>query len=172
MSYMKKNINFGLLALLLAMIMVFIGFTLYYQQTFNNLALNYTTKLSQLEKVTKDLSKHKAVLTETKYELNKTELDVEAISTDYADLRNERDELSAELSDTKNTLDRRNSDLAKERRVIRDMNSTIKAKEAEVNKWKGLYESSVSELNECQDDLEDCDDDLDDCEDDLAACES
>ncbi|MCK5024968.1 MAG: hypothetical protein KAS15_00140, partial [Nanoarchaeota archaeon] len=69
MAYIKRNVNFGLLALLLGMIMVFIGFTLYYQQTFNTLAVNYTTKLSQLEKVTQDLSKHKAILTHTKSEL-------------------------------------------------------------------------------------------------------
>lgn len=170
MGYMKRNLNFGLLALVLGMIMVFIGFTLYYQQTFNNLALNYTTKLSQLEKVTQDLSKHKAVLTETKYELNKTTEDVEAISFDYEEMVQEKGRVQGELDSTTSKLNTKITELSDEKKLVRDLNIVIKAKETEITKYKNLYEDAEDKYNECKDDLEDCDDNLDDCRSDLAAC--
>ncbi|MCK5630736.1 MAG: hypothetical protein KAI26_09005 [Nanoarchaeota archaeon] len=167
MAYIKRNVNFGLLALLLGMIMVFIGFTLYYQQTFNTLAVNYTTKLSQLEKVTQDLSKHKAILTHTKSELTQTEIDVDAISKEYEDLEEAKRILKGELDTTKNNLNTKISELSSEKRLTRELNDTIKAKEADIKKWKDLYDAEVVEHNRCETRLDDCDDDLDACE---AAC--
>lgn len=167
MAYIKRNVNFGLLALLLGMIMVFIGFTLYYQQTFNTLAVNYTTKLSQLEKVTQDLSKHKAILTHTKSELTQTEIDVDAISKEYEDLEEAKRILQGELDTTKNNLNTKISELSSEKRLTRELNDTIKAKEAEIAQCEMLYDAEVVEHNRCETRLDDCDDDLDACE---AAC--
>ncbi len=164
MSYMKKNLNFGLLALVLGMIMVFIGFTLYYQQTFNNLAANYTTKLSQLEKVTQDLSKHKTVLTETKYELNRTTQDVEAIVIDYQELEKDMDRVQDKLDDTTAKLNTKISELISEKKIAYELNETIKLKEKDIAKYKSLYEDAQDDYNECRSDLDDCEDDLNNCE--------
>ena len=168
MGYMKRNINFGLLALLLGMIMVFIGFTLYYQQTFNTLASNYTTKLSQLEKVTQELSKHKSILTVTKTELNQTEIDVAAISVDYEELVDAKTAVEGELATTEANLNTKISELNAEKKLTRELNTEITAKEADILKWKGLYNAEVVESQEWEDKFNACDNDLDDCEDDLA----
>ena len=167
MAYIKRNVNFGLLALLLGMIMVFIGFTLYYQQTFNTLAVNYTTKLSQLEKVTQDLSKHKAILTHTKSELNQTEIDVEAISKEYEDLEEAKRILQDDLDTTKNNLDTKTSELSAEKKLTRELNTAIVQKEADIKLWKDLYDVTEAKYDNCKSDLRECRDDLDDCE---AAC--
>ena len=161
MVYMKKNINFGLLALLLGMIMVFIGFTLYYQQTFNTLASNYTTKLSQLEKVTQELSKHKSILTVTKTELNQTEIDVAALSIDYEELVEAKKSVEDELVTTKSNLNTRTSELSTEKKLTRELNVVIVEKEADINLWKGLYEDAEAKYQVCDDDLDDCEDELD-----------
>ncbi|MEA3514099.1 MAG: hypothetical protein U9R34_01335 [Nanoarchaeota archaeon] len=164
MAYIKRNVNFGLLALLLGMIMVFIGFTLYYQQTFNTLAVNYTTKLSQLEKVTQDLSKHKTILTHTKSELTQTEIDVDAISKEYEDLEEAKRILQGELDTTTNNLNTKISELSSEKRLTRELNDTIKEKEAEVAQCELLYNAEKAEHNECESELDDCEDDLDTCQ--------
>ena len=155
MGYMKKNINFGLLALLLGMIMVFIGFTLYYQQTFNTLASNYTTKLSQLEKVTQELSKHKSILTVTKTELNQTEIDVAALSVDYEELVEAKAVVEGELATTKINLNTKISELSVEKKLTRELNTEIVAKNVEVLRWKGLYDDEVVEHQECEEELDD-----------------
>ena len=164
MAYIKRNVNFGLLALLLGMIMVFIGFTLYYQQTFNTLAVNYTTKLSQLEKVTQDLSKHKAILTHTKSELNQTEIDVEAISKEYEDLEEAKRILQGDLDTTKNNLDTKTSELSAEKKLTRELNTAIVQKEADIKLWKDLYDVAEAKYDNCKSDLRKCRDDLDVCE--------
>ncbi|MCK5025044.1 MAG: hypothetical protein KAS15_00525, partial [Nanoarchaeota archaeon] len=75
--------------------------------------------------------------------------------------------LKGELDTTKNNLNTKISELSSEKRLTRELNDTIKAKEADIKKWKDLYDAEVVEHNRCETRLDDCDDDLDACE---AAC--
>ena len=41
MSFMKKDVNLGLLVLIVASIVLFAGFSVYYQSTFRDISMDY-----------------------------------------------------------------------------------------------------------------------------------
>ncbi|MBU3896298.1 hypothetical protein KKG36_03245, partial [Patescibacteria group bacterium] len=84
---MKKDVNFGLLVLIIASIILFSGFSVYYQTTFKDVSLEYKEKLEQLSKVTTELSTQKQALNET-YSLRiKAEQDKKTLDSRYNEVR-------------------------------------------------------------------------------------
>ena len=61
MAFMKKDVNLGLLVLIIVSIILFSGFTVYYQTAFRDISLEYETKLGQLNDVTKQLTESFAI---------------------------------------------------------------------------------------------------------------
>jgi len=55
MGVMKRDVNLGLLLLIVAALIMFSGFTVYYQTTFKNVSRSYETKLNELESISKEL---------------------------------------------------------------------------------------------------------------------
>lgn len=118
MAVMRRDINIGLLFLIVATLIVFAGFTVYYQTTFKNVSNEYKTKLTELEKVSSDLESKKKELTETSQTLQLKESNEQALSSQYTDLKGEKDQLEkdkatlqielaaklSELVDTQNAL--------------------------------------------------------------------
>ena len=47
MAFMKRNVNLGLLVLIVASLILFTGFAVYYQTTFKGITEEYNTKLGQ-----------------------------------------------------------------------------------------------------------------------------
>jgi len=134
MAFMKKDVNLGLLLLIVAAILTFSGFTVYYQTSFKNLSKTYTNQLQELGKVTKDLEAKRGQLNETSVQLQLKQQKEEDLSKKFVDTKSERDQLeddknkltaelvntksqlaaaSAELTSTKNTLSQTLADLAK-----------------------------------------------------------
>src|SRR3989338_7709815 len=134
MAFMKKDVNLGLLLLIVAAILTFSGFTVYYQTSFKNLSKTYTNQLQELGKVTKDLEAKRGQLNETSVQLQLKQQKEEDLSKKFVDPKSERDQLeddknkltaelvntksqlaaaSAELTSTKNTLSQTLADLAK-----------------------------------------------------------
>ena len=69
MAVMKKDVNLGLLLLIVAALIMFSGFTVYYQTTFKNVSESFEIKLKELEKVEKDLESKRGQLNETSTQL-------------------------------------------------------------------------------------------------------
>src|SRR3989338_6230077 len=93
MAFMRRDVNIGLLILIIVAAIVFSGFSVYYQTTFQNVSLEYKNKLEQLSKVSTELTKQKEELNTT-YSLRvKAEQDRETLDTRYNEVRGENDQL-------------------------------------------------------------------------------
>ena len=69
MSVMKRDVNLGLLLLIVAALLMFSGFTVYYQTTFKKVSENYDAKLNELQKVSNELESKRSQLNETSLQL-------------------------------------------------------------------------------------------------------
>ncbi|MDP6265645.1 MAG: hypothetical protein QF584_02645, partial [Candidatus Woesearchaeota archaeon] len=65
MSFMKRDVNLGLLILIIVSIVLFSGFSVYYETSFKDVSLEYQEKLEQLSQVTKELVTKRQELNET-----------------------------------------------------------------------------------------------------------
>ena len=111
MAVMKRDVNLGLLLLIIAAILMFSGFTVYYQTTFKNLSKTYQNQLNDLGKVTKDLEAKGGALNETSVQLQLKQQKEESLSKKYVDTESQRSQLETdkkklevELASTKTTL--------------------------------------------------------------------
>ena len=69
MGIMKRDVNIGLLLLIVAAVIMFSGFTVYYQTTFKNVSKSFEIKLKELDTVTKELESKRGQLNETNVQL-------------------------------------------------------------------------------------------------------
>src|SRR3990167_363378 len=111
MAFMKKDVNMTLLLLIVAAVLLFAGFSVYYQSSFRDISLDYKTKLEQLQQVSKDLTTQKKELNETYALRVKAEQDKKALDQGYKSVSDENDQLKtdnsnlqSEVSSTKNEL--------------------------------------------------------------------
>src|SRR3989339_845138 len=104
MAFMKKDVNLGLLVLIIAAIIVFSGFTVYYQTSFRDISLDYKTKLEQLQQVTKDLTTQKKELNETYSLRQKAGQDRKALDSSYREVSDENDQLKNDNSNLRSEL--------------------------------------------------------------------
>ena len=71
MAIMKRDVNFGLFILIIATLIVFAGFSTYYQKSFKNITSDYEAKLAELNEITTTLETKKAELASTSEEREK-----------------------------------------------------------------------------------------------------
>mgnify|MGYP001596750879 FL=1 len=108
---MKRDVNLGLLLLIVAALLMFSGFTVYYQTTFKNVSKSFEIKIKELEVITNELEAKRGALNETSIQLQLKKQKEEDLSTKFTDVRSERDKLDAdkkklelELASTKTNL--------------------------------------------------------------------
>ena len=70
MSIMRRDVNLGLLLLIVAALLMFSGFTVYYQTTFKNLSKTYETQIRPLTLSQKTLSQKEPSLMKPVYSLS------------------------------------------------------------------------------------------------------
>ena len=111
MAVMKKDVNLGLLLLIVAALLMFSGFTVYYQTTFKNISKSYEIKLKELETVSRELGAKRGELNETSVQLQLRKQKEEDLSRKFVDTKSERDQfesdknkLTADLTSTKSEL--------------------------------------------------------------------
>lgn len=152
MTFMKKDVNLGLMVLIVASIILFSGFSVYYQTTFKDVSIEYRTKLDQLSQVTNELSSKRQELNET-YSLRvKAEEDRKVLDERYKDASNENYNLRAdntnlrsEVSSTKSQLAEKSAKLAATENLLAQTQSSLSS-----------ANSKISSLNSKLDDV--CDD--------------
>src|SRR3989344_9653050 len=96
MAFMKRDVNIGLLILIIAAVIVFSSFSVYYQSTFKNVSLDYLNKLEQLNRVTSELSKQKQELNQTYSLRTKAEEDKKTLDVKYTEVRDENEQPSSD----------------------------------------------------------------------------
>ena len=136
MAFMKRDVNIGLLILIIAAVVIFSSFSVYYQYTFKNVSLDYQNKLEQLGQVTTELSKQKQELNQT-YSLRvKAEQDKNTLDVKYTEVRDENQQLS-----------RDNTNLRLE---VTSIKSELGEKTAQLEATQNLLASTQSELSKAE----------------------
>lgn len=157
MAFMKRDVNLGLLLLIIATLLLFSGFTVYYQTNFKNVVTEYHTKLEQLKSVTTELGAEKTRLNET-YQLRvKAEKDIKALDTQYRILSDERDQLEAdknklqiELTTTKANLAEIEAKLSQTQTILSQTQASLAAANAKISNLNIEIDKLKAELSACQ----------------------
>jgi len=143
---MRKDVNLGLLLLIVAALLMFSGFTVYYQTSFKNLSTTYQNELNELDRLSKELASKRAQLNETSVQLQLKSQKEDSLSKKYVDTSTERDQfasdktkLQADLTSTKTALASAEADLKNtveklgiQQKLSQDLQSTIDTLKANV----------------------------------------
>jgi len=143
MAFMKRDVNFGLLILIIVSIVLFSVFSVYYQTTFQDVSLEYKTKLEQLSQVTSELGAKRQELNET-YSLRvRAEEDKKVLDQRYKDVSDENVKLDAdnanlasEVSSTKIQLAEKSSQLDATKTLLAQTQSSLSAANGEITALK------------------------------------
>src|SRR3989338_8805666 len=152
MAFMKKDVNVVLLLLIIESILVFSGFTVYYQTTFKDVSIEYKNKLEQLEKVTTDLSTQRQQLNETYALRVKVEQDKRALDQSYKELSDERNQLADDKSKLEDDLFATKNNLAEKGAQLQSTQNQLASTEAELGSVKAQRDSYKADLKEVCDD--------------------
>ena len=145
---MKKDVNLGLLVLIIASIILFSGFTVYYQTTFKDVSLEYQNKLEQLSMVTEDLATQKQALNET-YSLKiKAEQDKQTLDARYNEVRNENDNLKTDNTNLRLEVSSTKSQLAQKSAELDATTSLLSQVQTERDNYKSQRDRYKSDLDE------------------------
>lgn len=150
MGIMRRDVNVGLLLLIVAALLMFSGFTVYYQTSFKNVSRSYETKLQELEKVSNELESKKGQLNETSIQLQLRKQKEEDLSQKFTDVRGEKEQLESdkaklqsELSSTKTQLaatsaelSTTKSQLAAQVQLTQQLNTQVLNLKSDVDKYK------------------------------------
>lgn len=158
MKVMRRDVNFGLLLIIIATLICFSAFTVHYQKTFKNLSNNYYGKLGELDNVVTQLSLEKTRLNQTSYQLQVKEKRESELSGIYSDLRTEKEQLESTLKETQDAL-------SLESEKVRQAQEELSAIRGELTSTKSDLQNAYESINDLEDDLHNCRDDMDDlCE--------
>jgi len=148
MSFMKRDVNLGLLILIIVSIVLFSGFSVYYETSFKDVSLEYQEKLEQLSQVTKELVTKRQELNET-YSLRvKAEQDKQTLDARYNEVRGENDQLStdntnlrSEVSSVKSDLAEKSAQLDVTRNLLAQTQSQLSSAKAERDKYRSRWDT-------------------------------
>ncbi|MAH01760.1 hypothetical protein CMO87_00815 [Candidatus Woesearchaeota archaeon] len=145
---MKRDVNLGLLILIIVSIVLFSGFSVYYETSFKDVSLEYQEKLEQLSQVTKELVTKRQELNET-YSLRvKAEQDKQTLDARYNEVRGENDQLSTDNTNLRSEVIHIKSDLAEKsaqldvtRNLLAQTQSQLSSAEAERDKYRSRWDT-------------------------------
>ncbi len=139
MSFMKKDVNLGLLVLIVASIALFAGFSVYYQSTFRDISMDYKNKLNNLSKVTQELGIQKQKLNETYSMRVKAEQDIKTLDKNYREINDENEKLNSdntnlrlEVSSTKSELGEKSARLEATQSLLTQTQSSLSAANSKI----------------------------------------
>jgi len=147
------------LLIIIATLICFSAFAVYYQTTFKNLSTNYYGKLDELDSVVDQLSMEKGRLNQTSYQLQVKEKRESELSGIYSDLRTEKEKLEDDLKETQDVL-------MAEQEKLRNAQDELSKTLAELTTAKRDIEKAYEEINYLEDEVNDLEDEVDS----LCAC--
>ena len=151
---MRRDVNLGLLILIIVAIILFSGFSVYYQTTFNSVSLDYQNKLDQLGKVTKELSTQKQKLNETYSQRVKIEEDKRTLDVRYKDVSDENEQLNDDNSNLRSEISSTKSQLAEKSAQLELTKNTLAKSQADLSSAKSDISSLKSKKNRLEDDID------------------
>lgn len=153
MAFMRRDVNLGLLLLIIVSIASFTGFSVYYQSTFQNVSMEYQNKLEQLSKVTKDLGLEKQKLNETyslrvKAEEDRNTLDARyrEVNDENGNLKKDKASLQLEVASTKSQLGQKSAELEATKTLLTQIQAQLAAAQNEISSLKVTVDKLDSKL--------------------------
>lgn len=150
MAFMKKNINFGLMLIVIALLVGFTGFSIYYQTTYLKLSKDYKAKVAELGDVSKALNLERSTLNQTSLQLQIKEEREQDLGTKYTVLKGQRDQLEVDkvklqadvsqknqkILELSNEVSKLEVDVINVKTQLDDANSEISSLNKVVKEWK------------------------------------
>jgi len=155
MAVMRRDVNLGLLLLIVAAILMFSGFTVYYQTTFKNVSKSYEIKLNELNTVSKELETKKGQLNQTNVQLTLQGQKEQDLSKKYVDTKSERDQLETDKTKLTADLTSTKSELAATLGKLTDAQNQLAAQAVLVQQLNAQVLNLKSDVNRLQDEVED-----------------
>jgi len=112
MVYIRKNVNFLLIILVITLIALFVGFTSYYESNNRTLKNQYTDKSTQYDSLTSNLSVQKTQLEKTYSELQLQVAGGSKLQSLYNEVLQEKKKIEDQLSKTQGQLSQTQTELA------------------------------------------------------------
>ncbi len=150
MSFIKKDVNFGLLFLLVILAVAITLIGIYYNQNYATLKSDFDKKADNFQKVTDELMYHKTILNKTAQDLQTKEQDENELNSKYIQLRDAKEKLDAENAQLKAELTSKSLDLAQKTTELFNANKQITVMQSDIsslNKQVTLLQNKVSSLN-------------------------
>ena len=155
MSFIKKDINLGLLIIVLILAMSFASLGIYYNQNYTTLSKEYTSRLDSLTQVTDELFFYKNRLNRTATDLQVKKEDETELEKRYTSMKAENEQLTAAkaaleadlsstkkgLLDTTNQLRAAQVEVLSQKSQIADLQTDRELWKAKSNSYKNKYEA-------------------------------
>ena len=93
-DFINKNVNLVLLFLVVLAITLMVGTTVYFENSFENVNKKYNDKLTELNKISDQLSTYQVLLNQTKKDLTLKAEREEDFTTKYQDIKGEKEDLA------------------------------------------------------------------------------
>ena len=143
MAFMKRDVNIGLLVLIIAAVIIFSSFSVYYQSTFKNVSLEYQNKLEQLGQITTELSKQEQELNQTYGLRVKAEEDKNTLDVKYTEVRDENEQLSSDNTNLRLEVASAKSELSEKTVQLEATQNLLASTQSEL----GSVKSKIANLN-------------------------
>ena len=146
MAAMRRDVNLGLLLLIIAALIMFSGFTVYYQTTFKNISQNYDTKIKELESISKELDSKRNQLNDTSVQLQIKKQKEDDLSKKFTDIKGERDQLDTDRKKLEVDLAGTKVELAAAQADLQNTKTTLAGKLTELADMTIKYNKALNDV--------------------------
>lgn len=147
MAYMKKNVNFGLILTIVATLLLFAGFTVYYQKTYSGLSDEYQNKIDELDKLTSSLLAEKTKLNQTSYQLKIKAEREQDLSGKYQDIKSKKEQLETDKATLEGELSNAKSNLASKEAELTTTQNNLQIANSEISDLEDEIDSKNNDIN-------------------------
>lgn len=152
--YLRKNVNFLLLLLVLTILVGTVAITTYFQSTYRGVSEDLKTKEEQLQSVSSNFSSKLGELNKTYIELQLKSLDKERLDQLYTDLLAAKEALDAELTTTKGKLSDTLTELARTNDLLSEAKYNLLLQEAELGDLRAKVQNQLETIRSKNADIE------------------
>jgi chromosome segregation ATPase len=149
MSFIKKDVNFTLLLIIIVLAVALTSIGLYYTENYQSLSTKYTQQLDTLKKVTEDLLQHKSLLNQTSQDLQIRSQDENELNKRYNELRDAKEKLDKDFADKSAQLETAKADILTKANQLSIQQNQLNDKQSQIdvlNANNARLQSKVSKL--------------------------
>jgi len=150
MAYMKQNVNFVLLFLIILASITIVGATIYFQVTLHGLSGKHNNALEAVDRLNRTLYSKVQRLEDISYELEVKAQREGELSSQFADIKGTKETLEEENLELQNELETSNLELVTKIKEVSNLKKDVQALEEQVKDlkkdvkyWKQQYEEAI-----------------------------